>query len=195
MKSVNVAFVFISALSLMASAAHAQSPTAATDPTAAQVHPIDNQPVRGGFYNTAIPLDQPHIPLSQLRTWAALAASDVLTFGFNNHKERLSSAAGYFTEPGWASFQDALKRERIIEMVEANQQVLTAAAGGAPVLKSREVKGGVYHWVVEVPLVVTYQAGAQMINRENPITLVIVRADAATHPDGLAIQLWTGAVY
>ena len=47
---------------------------------------------------------------------------------FSKH---IAEASRNFTRKGWESFTQALQRSRIIEMVETNQQVVTAAPAGA----------------------------------------------------------------
>ena len=154
-----------------------------------KTYEIDNRRIRGGFVTSA-PLDEPHVPATQLRSWAALVVSDVMTFGFHDYRTRLSGAEDYFTEKGWENFSDALGRARIIEMVEANQQVVTAAPKGVPVIEARSIVNGKYQWTVQVPLVVTYQAGARVQSTNLLVTLVIIRSDSPAHPDGMAIRQW-----
>ena len=142
------------------------------------------------FFKKDIPIDKPNLPNTYLLAWYALAASDILTFGFHDYKARLSLASDYFTEKGWKSFSKALQRSRIIEMVEVNQQIVTAAPKGAPFIQSGDVVDGRYQWVVEMPLVMTYRSGAKKADTGLLVTAVIVRSDDPKHPYGVAIQQW-----
>ncbi len=128
------------------------------------------------------------MPISYFLTWAALAVSDAMVFGFNDYKMRLSLASDYFTEDGWKNFSDALKRSRLIEMVEVNQQIITAAPKGAPILQSQGVVGGRYQWVVEIPLILTYRSGAKTSNVGLLVTAIIVRSDDPKHSYGIGID-------
>ena len=142
------------------------------------------------FFKKDVPLDQPNLPISYFLTWAALAVSDAMVFGFNDYKMRLSLASDYFTEDGWKNFSDALKRSRLIEMVEVNQQIITAAPKGAPILQSQGVVGGRYQWVVEIPLILTYRSGAKTSNVGLLVTAIIVRSDDPKHSYGIGIDKW-----
>src|SRR5688572_17551193 len=82
-----------------------------------------------------VALNEPNLSSPALMSWVAQASTEVMTFGFNDYRRRLQEASRNFTRRGWESFTQALQKSRIIEMVEANQQVITAAPQGAPILE------------------------------------------------------------
>lgn len=137
-----------------------------------------------------VALSDPNLSTPALMSWVAQASTEVMTFGFNDYRRRLQEASRNFTRRGWESFTVALQKSRIIEMVEANQQVVTAAPRGAPILQSEGVFGGRYQWVIQLPLIVTYQSG----NRTNVtpllVTLVVVRVPRLESPNGVGIEQW-----
>lgn len=137
-----------------------------------------------------IPLDQPNLSSPALMSWVAQSATEVLTFGFNDYRRRLQESSRNFTKRGWESFTQALQRSRIIEMMEANQQVLNSAPRGAPVLVSETVVAGRYQWVVEVPLVLTYQSGAKSQTSNLLVTVVVVRVPRLESANGVGIEQW-----
>lgn len=137
-----------------------------------------------------VPLSEPNLSVPALMSWTAQAATEVMTFGFNDYKRRLQQASRNFTRLGWVSFTSALEKSRIIEMVEANQQVVSAAPASAPVLLSEGVVNGRYQWQVQVPLVVTYQAGASVRSDKMMVTLLLVRVPKLESPNGVGIEQW-----
>ena len=137
-----------------------------------------------------VPLSQANLSSPALMSWVAQAATEVMTFGFNDYRRRLQEASRNFTRRGWESFTQALQRSRIIEMVEANQQVLSAAPRGAPVLQSEGVVNGRYQWTVQIPMVVTYQAGSQTRSDSLLVTVVVVRVPRLESPNGVGIEQW-----
>lgn len=136
------------------------------------------------------PLSEPNLSVPALMSWSAQAATEVMTFGFNDYKRRLQEASRNFTRSGWASFTTALEKSRIIEMVEANQQVVSAAPSSAPVLISEGLSKGRYQWQVQVPLVITYQAGASVRSDNLLVTLLIVRVPKLESSNGVGIEQW-----
>lgn len=145
------------------------------------------------FFKNDVPLDKPHMSTPYIMTWVALAVPDTMTFGFNDFEARLAKSSRYYTDKGWLSFSQALERSRIIEMIEANQQIITAAPKGAPVLESRGVVDGRFQWIVQLPLILTYRSGAKTYNTGLLVTVVVVRSDDPKHPYGLAIEQWLAA--
>lgn len=137
-----------------------------------------------------VPLNQPNLSAPALMSWVAQSTTEVMTFGFSDYRRRLQEASRNFTKRGWESFTQALQRSRIIEMVEANQQVLTAAPKGAPILESEGMVAGRYQWVVQVPLALTYQSGSKTQNTGLLVTVVVVRVPRLESPNGVGIEQW-----
>lgn len=137
-----------------------------------------------------VPLSEPNLSTPALMSWVAQAATEVMTFGFNDYRRRLQEASRNFTRSGWDSFTQALQRSRIMEMVEANQQVVTAAPQGAPIIISEGMVNGRYQWQIQMPLTLTYQSGAKTRNDNLLVTLVIVRVPRLENPNGVGIEQW-----
>ncbi len=137
-----------------------------------------------------VPLSQPNLSAPSLMSWVAQATTEVMTFGFNDYRRRLQESSRNFTKRGWESFTQALQRSRIIEMVEVNQQIITAAPKGAPVLQSEGLVAGRYQWVVQIPLILTYRSGAKTYNTSSLVTVVVVRVPRLESPNGIGIEQW-----
>lgn len=137
-----------------------------------------------------VPLNQPNLSTPALMSWTAQAATEVMTFGFNDYRRRLQEASRNFTRTGWQSFTQALSKSRTVEMMEANQQVVTAAPLGAPVLEREGLVNERYQWVVQMPMVLTYQSGSLTRTDRLLVTLVIVRVPRLENPNGIGIEQW-----
>lgn len=137
-----------------------------------------------------VALNEPNLSTPALMSWVAQASTEVMTFGFSDYRRRLQEASRNFTRRGWESFTQALQKSRIIEMVNENQQVVTAAPQSAPVLKSEGVVGGRYQWVVQLPLVLTYQSGSRTRSDSLIVTFVVVRVPRLESPNGVGIEQW-----
>lgn len=137
-----------------------------------------------------VPLSQPNLSTPALMSWVAQATTEVMTFGFNDYRRRLQESSRNFTKRGWESFTQALQRSRIIEMVEVNQQLITAAPKGAPILQSEGLVAGRYQWVVEIPLILTYRSGTKTSNTGLLVTVIVVRIPRLESSNGVGIEQW-----
>ncbi len=137
-----------------------------------------------------VPLSEPNLSTPALMSWVAQATTEVMTFGFNDYRRRLQESSRNFTKKGWESFTQALQRSRIIEMVEVNQQLITAAPRGAPILQSEGLVVGRYQWVVEVPLILTYRSGSKTSNTGLLVTVTVVRVPRLESSNGVGIEQW-----
>jgi len=137
-----------------------------------------------------VALSQPNLSNPALMSWVAQAATEVLTFGFHDYRRRLQESSRNFTRTGWESFTTALERSSILEMVQNNRQVVTAAPRAAPVLLWEGLENGRYSWRIEIPLIVTYQSGSQRKTDSLRVTLTVVRVPKLESPNGVGIEQW-----
>jgi len=137
-----------------------------------------------------ISLIQPNLSTPALLSWVAQATTETMTFGFNDYRRRLQESSRHFTRRGWDSFTTALQRGRIIESIEGQDQVISAAPRGAPVVQSEGVYGGRYQWVVQIPMILTYTSGAKSRADNWVVSIVIVRVPRLESPNGVGISQW-----
>lgn len=137
-----------------------------------------------------VSLNQPNLSNPALMSWTAQAATEVMTFGFNDYRRRLQESSRFFTRRGWESFTAALQQARILESIEANSQVVTAAPRGAPVLQQEGVVSGQYQWIVQIPMILSYQSGSKTRADSWIVTLVLVRVPRLESPNGVGIAQW-----
>jgi intracellular multiplication protein IcmL len=105
----------------------------------------------------------------------------------------LQNSSRFFTRHGWETFANALQKSRIIESVDASQQVVSATPSSAPILTQEGVFNGRYRWYVDLPLKVVYQAGANTRTDSLIVHLVIDRVPSLENPSGVGIEQWISA--
>lgn len=137
-----------------------------------------------------VPLTQPNLSTPALLSWTAQAATEVMTFSFNDYKRQLQQASRNFTKSGWQNFTAALERSGIIEKMEVGRQVLTTVPKGAPILESEGIFNGRYEWTVQIPLAQTYESGSKVENTTSLTTIRIVRVPRLENSNGIAIEQW-----
>lgn len=137
-----------------------------------------------------VALNQPNLSTAALTSWVAQSSTEVMTFGFNDYQRRLQESSRHFTRRGWQSFTTALETSRMIETISANQQVITAAPRGAPIVISEGLFRGRYEWTVQFPMILTFQSGAREQRKNIMITAKIVRVSRLESPNGVGIEQW-----
>jgi len=137
-----------------------------------------------------VSLDQPNLSAPALTSWVAQASTEAMTFGFNDYRRRLQESSRSFTRRGWESFTKALQDAKFIDTITVNQQVVSAAPHGAPIITQEGVSNGRYQWIVEFPLGLTFQSGSKRHNNTYIIKAVIVRVPRLESPNGVGIEQW-----
>jgi intracellular multiplication protein IcmL len=159
-----------------------------------------NQPENRYFATTEdgrlipmVPLSEPNLSDPALLSWAAQAASEVMTMGFSDYRRRLQEASRNFTPTGWAGFTTALGKAQTIDNLEKGRQVARAVPDGAPIITARGLAYGRYQWVMEIPLVVTYESGAGTRSDRILVQLQVVRVSRLESPSGVGIEQWVAS--
>jgi intracellular multiplication protein IcmL len=137
-----------------------------------------------------VPLDQENMSPAALMSWVAQSATEVMTFGYHDYQRRLQQSSRHFTKPGWESFTGALQKAGVIDSVQAQQQVVTAAPISAPILVQKGVLNGRFRWLLQMPLMITYKGtGTQRVDKVN-LNLVVERVPSLENPAGVGIAQW-----
>lgn len=139
---------------------------------------------------TLDPLSVPNLSRPALLSWAAQSATETMTFGFSDYRRRLQESSRHFTGIGWKSFTTALVNSGMIEAVTTRRQLLNAAPAAAPTILSEGEVLGVYQWVVEIPMMITYQFGEEKESTPQTLRLTIVRVPRLESANGVGIQQW-----
>lgn len=133
-------------------------------------------------------LDRPIQSVTQVRSWATDAIATSLTMSFANYQQQLADSRLLFTDPGWRSFENALKGSRILDTIITQQLVTSVVPEGAPVVKAQGVTdGGRYGWIIELPIVVTYESTSNKQSAKYLVTATVMRRPETENPSGLGI--------
>jgi intracellular multiplication protein IcmL len=137
-----------------------------------------------------VDLGDPNVNNASLLAWASRAASDIMTFGFNDIGDRFAHSRTYFSQEGWDSFSEAMAKSGLLRNVTAVQQIVTSIPRDVPVLAGAMMRKGKYTWIVDVPLVMTIRAGSASASQIASVRMYIVKMPTTQNPTGVGIQTW-----
>jgi len=135
-------------------------------------------------------LHLPNMGRMAISDWAAMAASQIMTFGFNDIDERFKLSRRDFTTDGWETFRKAVVQTKLIDQMVATQQIVTSVPSSPPVLKQEGLIDGKDGWVFDVPLLVTFRAGGVKMARAKMVHMVIEKMPTRENPNGVGISRW-----
>lgn len=102
-----------------------------------------------------MPLNQPNMPIEQVKAWVTDAVEASSTLNFINYRAQLQHLAGYFTDYGWSTFKRALNNEGTIQAVTTRRWLMTAHVSGEVTVEQQGLLRGHYAWKFSMPLLVT----------------------------------------
>lgn len=139
-----------------------------------------------------VALIEPNQTDQAVLSWAATSITEIMTFGFGDFDARILGQRHRFTDEGWESFVEAVIKKQMRESFMKQQLVLTTAPRGAPVITSKGTEAdGIYRWVVEMPVIMTYTTNNKVSEAKRGIVrLTIVRVPARINQRGIGIKTW-----
>lgn len=141
-----------------------------------------------------VALDKPHLNANEVANFATQAVTAALTYSFTNYRADLTAVQKYFTQPaGWNSFIDALDKSGQLEMVKERRLNTTAVAQDAVILSQGPNARGVYQWVVQIPLRITYESASEVSGQDLLVTVTINRMETYQTPEAVAINRFIAA--
>ncbi len=135
-------------------------------------------------------LSLPNMGNIAITNWVGRAASQIMTFGFNDIDERFALSRSNFTKYGWDSFYKAMIDSKFVEEVLKAQQVITAVPKGVPSLTSEGLVQGKYTWRFNVPLMVTSRAGTAKTSRTKTVSVAVEKVPTQENPNAVGISEW-----
>jgi intracellular multiplication protein IcmL len=144
-----------------------------------------------GNNDKIFPLDQALLKPSKLIDWAQNILNKTFTFNFVNYNEIFDDSKKYYTDKGWDSFNNALEKTRLLDVVIENKYFLSATAAGTPVILDDGVVQGHHAWHVRAPVVLVFKtsdnAAAQM-QKNATLDAIIIRIPDIDNPENVAID-------
>lgn len=137
-----------------------------------------------------VALPTPNATNAAILSWAANAATDVMTFGFHDVDEAFSKSRTYFTDEGWRSFGEAFGGSSFLRNVLESQQIVTAVPRDTPKIIHIGLYKGQYQWVLDVPMLMTIRAGSRTKQQKTNVRMFIVRMPTQNNPMGIGINTW-----
>lgn len=145
----------------------------------------------GGQRMPLVALPEPYINNALLLDWAAQAATEILTFGFDDVNQRFANSAKYFSPEGLKSFRENFPNSEIFKNSQKFQQVITAIPRSPPTIIGQGMNLGKMGWMIEVPLVLAVRVPGKESRVNATVRMFVVRLPTSVNPAGLGIFTWS----
>lgn len=147
----------------------------------------------------SITLDEPHRTPRELSLWVSERVSEALTFDAPNFDRQLQAASLYFSAAGFNEFKTYLEQSNLRATLSAGDQKANVIVEQPPLLLNSGAVEGVYRWLYEVPVTISYtprqlrelrpdMAGTQ--SRKLTVRLQLGRLNDAAVGEGVRIESW-----
>lgn len=153
-------------------------------------------PTTSGFQ--ALPLEQPNRTSRELQEWVSMAVSEVLTLDAVQYETQLSQGKGYFTDDGYTQFVSYLNDSTLFDILKNGDLKTSVFVETPPLLLNDGPVGGVYRWLYDVPVTISYiprtitnytKTTDAQVRRVN-VRVQVGRIDDPAAPEAVRIESW-----
>jgi hypothetical protein len=140
-------------------------------------------------------ISNPHRTTDEVTAWAQETSADVLSFGPRDYKEKLGGFKKYFVPAGWQLYAAYIKDTKLLDMVTAQGYSVGAIVSNSPDIVNHGPAGGVYHWIVRVPLTLSFfvsdaEGNARTAASGKYILYMDIARVATGGDSGVAVHNW-----
>jgi intracellular multiplication protein IcmL len=133
-------------------------------------------------------LSDPMLAPSEITDWAKTAAISAYSYNYVNYREAFQQLQNQFTANGWKNYEAALRASLTLETVTSKKLIVSAEPTGEPVILERKVERGRYTWVVQLPMLVTYENPNEKTPYPIIVKIRVTRVPTVDMPKGIAID-------
>jgi intracellular multiplication protein IcmL len=140
--------------------------------------------------NKAIPLPLPVKSMDEVLSWSTQVAVQLFTVNFFKIDSQIGELRPYFTSSGWDALNSALIGSGWAAGMVEKKLSSTAVVSGPPIVVRHGVLDGSYSWVINFPLLVTYEGASEKRSEDRVFTVTVrrINADYASGQAGMAID-------
>ena len=142
-------------------------------------------------------LQNPNRTQDEIIAWSQQRATEVLSFAPADLNTKMAATKKDFTAAGLNEYLNYLKDSKLTDMVQGQGYAVTTIVNGDSMILNSGAMAGSYHWLVELPLMVTFLHNGVDGNQEPvaggnfKLILQLGRVPAsAGGVDGMAIESW-----
>lgn len=139
----------------------------------------------------------PNRTQEEIITWSQQRATEVMSFKPAEIDAKLAGLQKEFTQQGWAEYSAYLQSSKLIDMVKQQNYAVTTIVNGDTIIRNSGSLAGNYHWLVELPVMVTFIHTDPISGEQQPVaggefrlTLQLGRVPANQGVDGMEIESW-----
>lgn len=134
------------------------------------------------------PLTAPAVSDDFVLQWTGNAVRKAFSLDYLHWRDQLQSASVDFTDFGWSSFLDALKKSNNLSTLTNLKMVSDATITGAPTILKKQVVDGRFAWKIQMPILVTYQNADRSIPVPMNVTVIVLRVPVQDNPNRISIN-------
>lgn len=140
-----------------------------------------------GRFVPLIPQSRPYRKTADVIQYARDNVTRSFTMDFLNWRQQLEDVRPSYTREGFKSFLNALKESGVLDTVRDKRMNMSISAGTG-VLTREGVDGGVYQWIVELPIEVRLEGQATRMPAQRFLTTIrIERVSTVDSVEGIGI--------
>lgn len=132
---------------------------------------------------------EPFLTDNQVINFTTEAITRAMTLNFANWRQDLADATSYFTRPeGWDAYVRSINESGMMDYIVTRRLIASTVANGAVITQRGANERGVYSWILQVPLTVTYQSSSDTQTENLLAEIEVVRVPTWEMSRGVGVR-------
>ncbi len=138
-----------------------------------------------------------HRTAQEIVAWASNTAAEAMSFEPMTFNKTLTDVKPKFTDQGWAQYANWLTESQMADMVRTKKYTVSTVANGDANIVNSASAGGNYHWIVEIPVIITFvqvsadgKDGTPVPGGRHRLTVQLGRVAKGADDTGVSIENW-----
>ena len=136
-----------------------------------------------------VAVKEPFLTDNQVTNFAAEAITRAMTLNYSTWRQDLSDASTYFTRPeGWDAYVSSINTSGTMDYIVTKKLIASAVANGAVITSRGPNERGVYSWILQIPLTVTYESASERQTENYLAEVEVVRVPTWEMSRGVGVR-------
>lgn len=133
-------------------------------------------------------VSDPSLSPVKLQRWVTRSTREIFSFNFTNYNEHVAQAEVFFTDLGYAAFQQGLINSKIGDRVQSSQlDVFLVPSATARIVDIKQFKGTVV-FRTQMPALMVYKSASNAEIKKVMVVTSVRQVPTTENPDGIGIS-------
>ncbi|WP_305910427.1 DotI/IcmL family type IV secretion protein (plasmid) [Methylomarinum sp. Ch1-1] len=141
------------------------------------------------FTEKMVPFHEPYVTNNGIVKFATRVVTDTLTMDFYNIEMNFDGVSKYYNQAALKDLVESMDNKGITGIIKNKKLSVSASLSGLPLVVNEGIISGVYSWLVEIPMIMSYESSKGTLPGKEILAKVLMQStDTQINPYGVIVR-------